>query len=152
MPGWRAGQNEKNWRAWEKHDPVTQGSCRFQPSPACGLGLCQQQKNNTLPKWPGTMKVQPHPRPPPVANTVHPNVLSSRPSYCPRVHSSCQVPSGHQASCLVTPSWKTQHDLEVHFDKNIAFKEGKAGLGVLVECLPSILEALGCVPSPNPVW
>lgn len=28
-----------------------------QPSPACGSGLCQQQKNNTLPKRLGTMKV-----------------------------------------------------------------------------------------------
>lgn len=55
MPGWRTGQNGKNGRAWETHDPDTQ------PNPACGLGLCQQQKNNTLPRKPGTMAVHAFP-------------------------------------------------------------------------------------------
>lgn len=44
-----------------------------QPNPACGLGLCQQQ-SNTLPKRLGTMNHTSSPSPP-VAHTVHPNVV-----------------------------------------------------------------------------
>lgn len=76
-----------------------------QPNPACGLGLCQQQKNNTLPQRPGTMKVHALPLLHQWPTLCIQMSWSPRPPIRPTVHGSCQVPSGRQASCLVTPSW-----------------------------------------------
>lgn len=75
-----------------------------QPSPACGSGLCQQQKNNTLPKRLGTMKIQALPllQLPTLCIQMS---CSSKPSVLLCVHESCQVPPGLQTSCLVRPSW-----------------------------------------------
>lgn len=130
MPGWRTGQNGKNRRAWETHDPDTQ------PNPACGLGLCQQQKNNTLPKKPAPRKCEPS--------------LSSSWQHCPSNLSRSSKPrsllSVHLSSQgIKPPAWchlPGEFSIALKFIlKTLLLRKEEPGM--VVEYLPSMPEALG---------